>query len=172
MYYIVYYNLRVFSDDCFWDFAQCSQQEDLYCCQTRFDQCCIQIMTMPALEIPSSTTTTTTTTSTTTTTTRATICTSPTAPLTLIKCVWQFNCCVQSHYEQRMDDAACFRRFDDCKMIVMGMVPVSPEIPRPFMSIETSASSKPQSTDNNNMPMPVITSQGSKSPSLSKNVLA
>lgn len=153
-------------NDCFWDFAQCSQQEDLYCCQTRFDQCCIQIMTMPALEIPSSTTTTTTTTSTTTTTTRATICTSPTAPLTLIKCVWQFNCCVQSHYEQRMDDAACFRRFDDCKMIVMGMVPVSPEIPRPFMSIETSASSKPQSTDNNNMPMPVITSQGSKSPSL------
>ena len=132
----------------------------------------MRIMTMPALEIPSSTTTTTTTTSTTTTTTRTTICTSPTAPLTLIKCVWQFNCCVQSHYEHRMDDTTCFHRFDECKMIVMGMVPVSLEIPRPFMSIETSVASTPQSTVNNNKPTSVITSQGPKSPSLSKNVLS
>ena len=133
----------------------------------------VATVTTALLTLETTTTITpTTTTSTTTTTTRTTICTSPTAPLTLIKCVWQFNCCVQSHYEHRMDDTTCFHRFDECKMIVMGMVPVSLEIPRPFMSIETSVASTPQSTVNNNKPMSVITSQGPKSPSLSKNVLS
>lgn len=54
-------------------------------------------------------------------------------------------------------------------MIVMGMVPVSPEIPRPFMSIETTDSSKPSAENNGMAPMPGNALKGSRGPTLGKN---
>ena len=54
----------------------------------------------------------------------------------------------------------------------MGMVPVSPEIPRPFMSIESSDSSKPSAENNGLAPMPGNALKGTQGPTLGKNAKA
>jgi len=36
-----------------------------------------------------------------------------------VGCIWQFNGCV----EERSDEGVCYERFDECKMIIMGMQP-------------------------------------------------
>lgn len=39
----------------------------------------------------------------------------------LVGCIWQFNGCVE---HLPVPEPECFERFEDCKMIVMGMMPV------------------------------------------------
>lgn len=125
-------------DDCFWDFAQCSHNDPLHCCQERFKNCCMYItnsLPPPPLE--------------TTTTTTTTVPPTTTQPPTLIGCVWRFNGCVQDKYNRgQSDESICHQRFDDCKMIVMGNMMAMmdnsvDELPMPFMSVEAATMSPP-----------------------------
>jgi len=158
-------------NDCFWDFSQCTHKSDLPCCQNRFDKCCLHIMPPPT-PIPQDP--------------------PPTRPPTkksttmapcqnrvrqhagnLIGCVWQFNNCIEEKYKCRHSEDICYQRFDDCKMLVMGMMPMSDqnfvnELPAPFMSIEqttTTTTTTTTSTTTTTTPRP-ITSAARRTPTL------
>ncbi len=127
-------------DDCFWDFVQCTEFEDRRCCDDRYYSCCQWIMQGMAMssnfvEPPASTSTTTTTTTTTPkpyqhadSLSKKTLVISKgrllmTFSCSPVGCIWQFNSCVQARFRGG-DESVCYLRYDDCKMIVMGMMPM------------------------------------------------
>jgi len=42
-----------------------------------------------------------------------------------VGCIWQFNGCVQQKANLQEPDTICYSTFDECKMIIMGMIPSS-----------------------------------------------
>lgn len=127
-------------NDCFWDFARCTDQNEVVCCQNRFDMCCKYIMNSPTNEILFTTSKPTRRPITSTTTQNP--CRHGNS---LIQCVWRFNGCVQEKVKRKSNEATCYECFDQCKMIVMGMMPMMDnsvdEIPVPFMSVEQTTES-------------------------------
>jgi len=160
-------------NDCFWDFAQCTHKAPVVCCQDRFDGCCLDIMgqsdSSSNAQLPSTQTTTeTTTTTTTTTTTRA-----YEHADTLIGCVWQFNGCVQTNFRGQSDEEICYERFDECKMIVMGMpMPNSDnsvdELPAPFMNMEPTTASTTTTVATTSDLITMMVTQNREKPSLAQ----
>ena len=61
----------------------------------------------------------------------------------------------------------CFSRFEECKMLVMGMVPSVDELPAPFMSVETSTISIESATEEK----PSIPMTSRKGPSLGTTII-
>ena len=41
-----------------------------------------------------------------------------------VGCIWQFNCCIQEKAELGMSENVCYKTFNRCKMVVMGMMPM------------------------------------------------
>lgn len=41
-----------------------------------------------------------------------------------VGCIWQFNCCIQEKVDLGMSENVCYKTFNRCKMIVMGMMPM------------------------------------------------
>eukprot|EP00095_Tigriopus_kingsejongensis_P009266 maker-scaffold361_size196684-snap-gene-0.22 protein:Tk09266 transcript:maker-scaffold361_size196684-snap-gene-0.22-mRNA-1 annotation:"conserved hypothetical protein" len=126
--------------DCVWDFFGCRKDpaylqggplRSAQCCDQRFDNCCRFIMDPQAYldSLPQSDTQAypqqpppETTTTTTTTTTEKPYYHSD----SLIGCVWQFNGCVEGKLKAGISEAICYERFEECKMILMGMIPRGP----------------------------------------------
>lgn len=114
--------------DCIWDSFSCQgpnpnavTREQATCCAQRFDNCCMYVMNpetfSDSLSDPQMLEESTTP--------------GPPPPPekpyehanTLIGCIWQFNNCVQEKYNQGQPDTICQERVEECKMIVMGMIP-------------------------------------------------
>jgi len=105
--------------DCTWDFFRCKGSDT--CCKQRFDSCCKCVMN-PDMCAPATTTTPEPTPPTTTQRPPGDDTTTPPAtcmhPSTLIKCIWNFNGCVENRF---YPEPTCHACFDECKMIAMGM---------------------------------------------------
>jgi len=133
-------------NDCFWDFVGCKRQNsigsttvfrkgrmvsrinkngrDPSCCQTRYHQCCDHVNGTPVLNNPVTTPRPQTTRPTPVTpATPRSVC-PKTTPSNLIGCIWQFNCCIQEKSDLGKSEKVCYKTFNRCKMIVMGMMPM------------------------------------------------
>ena len=45
----------------------------------------------------------------------------------LVGCIWEFNCCVQEKSDLGLPENVCYKTFNRCKMVVMGMMPMDDE---------------------------------------------
>ncbi|XP_059083756.1 mucin-2-like isoform X2 [Tigriopus californicus] len=127
--------------DCVWDFFACrksapsSSLRQAECCDLRFDNCCQYIMDpeayMDSLPQPSNDPVypgppprpPTPEPETTTTTEKPYIYAD-----TMIGCIWQFNGCIASQVREGQPENICYQRFDECKMLMMG-IPLSTTTP-------------------------------------------
>ena len=41
-----------------------------------------------------------------------------------VGCIWQFNCCIQDKVNVGETESICYTDFNQCKMVVMGMMPM------------------------------------------------
>jgi len=135
-------------NDCFWDFVACKRENsigsstifrkgrminrrnqngrDQSCCQNRYHKCCEHVTGWTDQKDPTPTVPTTPRPTPTRPVTPRSIC-PKTTPSNLIGCIWEFNCCVQEKSDLGLPENVCYKTFNRCKMVVMGMMPMDDE---------------------------------------------